>query len=134
MPLDYSLLKTGNEISDQTYTLSKKEVDLYLEAVQDQSKREFDESGIELSPPMAIAALSLRGVVVDLQIPGGTLHVGQEMEFLNSVKVGETLKCVASLASNNVRGEWRFMVVSLIVLNSSGLSVMKGKSTIMLPA
>jgi len=56
------------------------------------------------------------------------------MEFLNSVKVGETLRCVASLASNNVRGEWRFMVVSLIVLNSSGLSVMKGKSTIMLPA
>ena len=92
MPLDYSLLKTGNEISDQTYTLSKKEVDLYLEAVQDQSKREFDESGIELSPPMAIAALSLRGVVNDLQIPGGTLHVGQEMSFQNSVQFGETLR------------------------------------------
>ena len=112
MPLDYSLLKTGNEISDQTYTLSKKEVDLYLEAVQDQSKREFDESGIELSPPMAIAALSLRGVVNDLQIPGGTLHVGQEMSFQNSVQVGETLRCIAFLASNNVRREWRFMVVS----------------------
>jgi hypothetical protein len=134
LPLDYSLLKSGNEISDQTYTLGQKEVALYLEAVQDKSSREFDKSGIELSPPMAVAALSLRGVVVDLQIPGGTLHVGQEMEFVNSVKVGETLRCVASLASNNVRGEWRFMVVNLTVLNSSGLSVMKGKSTIMLPA
>jgi len=134
LPLDYSLLKTGNEISDQTYTLSKKEVDLYLEAVQDQSKREFNESGIELSPPMAIAALSLRGVVNDLQIPGGTLHVGQEMGFKNSVQVGETLRCIASLASNNVRKEWRFMVVNLTVMNSSGHSVMEGKSTIMLPA
>ena len=134
LPLDYSLLESGNEISNQTYTLGQKEVALYLEAVQDKSSRKFDKSGIELSPPMAVAALSLRGVVVDLQIPGGTLHVGQEMEFLNSVKVGETLKCVASLASNNVRGEWRFMVVSLTVLNSSGLSVMEGKSTIMLPA
>jgi acyl dehydratase len=83
---------------------------------------------------MAIAALSLRGVVNDLQIPGGTLHVGQEMGFKNSVQVGETLRCIASLASNNVRREWRFMVVTLTVLNSSGHSVMEGKSTIMLPA
>ena len=134
MPVNYSLLETGSTVSDQKYTLSQKEVDQYLDAVQDDSVRHLNSSGTELAPPMALAALSLRGVVIDLQIPGGTLHVGQEMEFKDPVRVGENLRCIASLASNNVRGDWRFMVVNLSVLRSSGDEVMEGKSTIMLPA
>ena len=134
MPVNYSLLETGSTVSDQKYTLSQKEVDQYLDAVQDDSVRHLNSSGAELAPPMALAALSLRGVVIDLQIPGGTLHVGQEMEFKDAVRVGENLRCIASLASNNVRGGWRFMVVNLSVLRSSGDEVMEGKSTIMLPA
>ena len=134
MSVDYSLLETGSKVSDQKYTLTQKEVDLYLDAVQDDSVRHTDNSGTELAPPMALAALSLRGVVIDLQIPGGTLHVGQEMEFKDPVRVGENLRCIASLSSNNIRGDWRFMVVNLSVLRSSGDEVMEGKSTIMLPA
>jgi len=134
LPVNYSLLETGSTVSDQKYTLTQREVDLYLDAVQDDSVRHLNGSGTQLAPPMALAALSLRGVVIDLQIPGGTLHVGQEMEFKDSVRVGESLRCIASLASNNVRGEWRFMVVNLSVLRSSGDEVMEGKSTIMLPA
>ena len=134
MSIDFSLLETGSKVSDQKYTLTQKEVDLYLDAVQDDSVRHTVNSGTELEPPMALAALSLRGVVIDLQIPGGTLHVGQEMEFKNPVRVGENLRCIASLASNNIRGDWRFMVVNLSVLRSSGDEVMEGKSTIMLPA
>ena len=134
LPVNYSLLETGSTVSDQKYTLTQKEVDLYLDAVQDDSVRHLNSLGAELAPPMALAALSLRGVVIDLQIPGGTLHVGQEMEFKDPVRVGENLRCIASLASNNVRGDWRFMVVNLSVLRSSGDEVMEGKSTIMLPA
>ena len=134
LPVNYSLLETGSTVSEQKYTLTQKEVDLYLDAVQDDSVRHLNSSGAELAPPMALAALSLRGVVIDLQIPGGTLHVGQEMEFKDPVQVGENLRCIASLASNNVRGDWRFMVVNLSVLRSSGDEVMEGKSTIMLPA
>jgi len=134
LPVNYSLLETGSTVSDQKYTLTQREVDLYLDAVQDDSVRHLNGSGTQLAPPMALAALSLRGVVIDLQIPGGTLHVDQEMEFKDSVRVGESLRCIASLASNNVRGEWRFMVVNLSVLRSSGDEVMEGKSTIMLPA
>ena len=134
LQVNYSLLETGSTVSAQTYTLTQKEVDLYLDAVQDDSVRHLNSSGAELAPPMALAALSLRGVVIDLQIPGGTLHVGQEMEFKDPVRVGENLRCIASLASNNIRGYWRFMVVNLSVLRSSGDEVMEGKSTIMLPA
>ncbi len=82
---------------------------------------------------MAIAALGLRGVVTDLAIPGGTLHAGQELEFNGVVPVSETLKCIATVVQNSVRGEWRFMVVQLAVQDSNGQHVMSGKSTIVLP-
>ena len=82
---------------------------------------------------VALAALSLGGVISDLKIPGGTVHAGQELDFTKAVAVGETLACSASLAQNSVRGEWRFLVVNLKVNNSEGRSVMSGKSTIMLP-
>ena len=83
---------------------------------------------------MAVAALSLRGVVEDLAIPGGTLHVGQELEFVRAVPIGSTLECKATVLQNSVRGEWRFFVGQLAVEDKSGHEVMKGKSTLMLPA
>ncbi|MCH8206785.1 MAG: MaoC family dehydratase [Chloroflexi bacterium] len=134
MPIDYSTLLPGQEISSQTYTLDSTAVSKYAEAVGDDSALCRDDDGRELVPPMAVAALSLRGVVNDLAIPGGTLHAGQELEFKNPVAVGEELACRATLLQNSVRGEWRFMVVRLDVEDGTGREVMAGKSTIMLPA
>ncbi len=135
--IDYAALAIGQEVSRQSYVLDKKSVDLYMEAVQDNSSMDTPYESADLpnlAPPMSVAALSLRGVVNDLKIPGGTLHVGQEMTYTKPVEVGGQLDCVAVLTSNNVRGDWRFMVVDLQVSNSAGKIVMDGKSTIMLPA
>lgn len=106
-------------------------VSRYVQAVGDSS---LLDSGRAYVPPMAIAALGLRGIIADLAIPGGTLHLGQELEFLRAVQVGEALECRASLVQNALRGEWRFMVVQLQVTNGKGQKVMEGKSTITLPA
>ncbi len=83
---------------------------------------------------MAIAALTLRGVLNDLAIPGGAVHAGQELDFKGAVRVGETLVCRATLAQNSVRGAWRFMVVRVQAEDSTGRIVMEGKSTIIVPA
>ena len=133
MPIDYSRLNPGDEISEKTYLLDAATVSRYIDAVVDRSRRDIGEEGREAVPPMAVAALSLRGVVNDLQIPGGTLHVGQELEFCGAVSEGETLDCSATLVQNSVRGDWRFLVVRLEVANGEGIMVMGGKSTIMLP-
>ena len=133
MSIDYSTLLPGQEISNQTYTLDSTAVSRYTEAVGDDSALCRDDDGRELVPPMAVAALSLRGVVNDLAIPGGTLHAGQELEFKDPVAVGEALACKATLVQNSVRGEWRFMVVRLDVEDGAGRKVLAGKSTIMLP-
>ena len=130
MSIDYSKLAPGQQISNYRYTLDAELVSRYLEAVSDKSELYVKEL---LVPPMSIAALSLRGVVVDLDIPGGTVHVGQELEFMEAVLVGDRLDCMATLLQNAIRKEWRFMVVKLEVDNREKRRVMEGKSTILIP-
>ena len=133
MPVDYAALRPGQEISRQTYRLDPDTVARYVEAVGDQSRFSMQPRDTAPVPPMAVAALGLRGVLEDLAIPGGAVHAGQELEFSGAVQVGETLQCIATLAQNSVRGEWRFMVVQLAVQDGGGRQVMTGKSTIMVP-
>jgi acyl dehydratase len=82
---------------------------------------------------MAVAALMLRGVVNDLALPGGTLHTGQEMEFLRTVRAGDELDCTATVAQSSVRGGRRFVVFRLAVENGDGQTVLNGTSTLMVP-
>ena len=133
MAVDYSKLTTGQIVSHHTYQLDEDMVGEYLDAVKDVSDLPLKDDGLRLAPPMSMAALSLRGVVQDLQIPGGTLHVGQEFEFTKAVTVGSTLVCEATLAQNSVRGGMRIMVVTSTVRDADEVEVMSGKSTIMLP-
>lgn len=132
--MEYGQLEAGQVVSSHSYCLDSALVSDYVEAVQDDSGLILDDSGAELVPAMAVAALSMRGVVEDLRIPGGTLHVGQEFEFSGAVSVGQSVDCVATLAQNSVRGEWRFLVVDCQVTGESDAEVMRGKSTIMIPA
>ena len=133
---DYAQLKPGQPFSDHRYTLDSDEVDEYVRAVQDGNPPLSDESGRELVPPMAVAALGLRGIVEDLRIPGGTLHAGQEFEFASAVRVGDSLRCVARVSQNSVRGGWRFLSVECAATNEDvgGAETMRGKSVIMIPA
>ena len=132
--MDYGELEAGQEVSRHSYCLDTDLVSNYVDAVQDQSALLHTEGGDSLVPAMALAALSMRGVVEDLRIPGGTLHVGQEFEFSGVVLVGESVNCIATLAQNSVRGDWRFLVVECLVADEADSEVMKGKSTIMIPA
>ena len=132
--MEYGELEAGQVVSRHSYCLDSALVSNYVEAVQDGSGLLSDDSGVELVPAMAVAALSIRGVVEDLRIPGGTLHVGQEFEFSGAVRQGDSVDCVATLAQNSVRGDWRFLVVECLVSGEDDAELMKGKSTIMIPA
>ena len=131
--IDYSKLTSGTEISSRTIVLDQVSIAGYLDAVGDANGCLVDEGGARLTPPMALAALTLGGVINDLQIPGGTVHAGQEIEFSEAVPIGETIRCRATVVQNSVRGGMRFMVVRLMVENGDGRKIMDGKSTIILP-
>ena len=141
MPVNYSELAPGDEISSRTLILDEDSVDRYAAAVADPNVV-HNADGMRMVPPMAIAALSLGGVINDLEIPDGTVHASQELVFPRAVPVGSKLECTAKLAQNSIRGEWRFMVVDLRVTNKvvggvageGDAKVMTGRSTIMLPA
>ena len=129
-PVDYSALSAGQTVSSQVCVLDAATISAYVAAVADGSPI----AGSEFVPPMAVAALSVRGVVNDLRIPGGTLHLGQEIEFTDAVRVGETITCAAELSQNSLRGGSRILVVGLSVTAEDGRTVMIGKSTIAVPA
>jgi len=138
MLFDYASLTPGQEVSRETVVMDNETVASYVYAVRDGSFgtpiMQDDRCEQSYVPAMAIAAMSVRGVVNDLQIPGGTLHLGQEMQFLEMVSLGETLMCVATIVQNSVRRGQRILVVSLEVVNSLGQKIMSGKSTIAVPA
>ena len=127
MAIDYAQLLPRQVVSDRRYFLDEAAVSAYVEAVDDSTATPLT------APPMALAALSLRGVINDLEVPGGTLHVGQEIQFEGSVTPPETLTCRATLLQNSVRGDWRFLIVQVEVEDGSGRQVMGGKSTITVP-
>ena len=133
MAIDYAELVPGQRVSRRSYVLDGEIIADYMAAVQDQSAMLDSNEGKQLVPHMSIAALTVGGVVQDLQIPGGSLHVGQELDFLRAVPLGETLVCEATLKQNSVRGGWRFMVLESEVQDSEGRRVMAGKSTVILP-
>ena len=133
MSIDYATLFPGQTVSQRSYLLDADTISRYVDAVEDRS-REWNKSGDDsFAPPMAVAALALRGAINDLAIPGGTLHVGQELDFQGAVQPDETLDCEAKVLQNSVRGGRRFMTVQLAVKDSGGRQVMTGKSTIILP-
>ena len=130
--IDYSKLETGQMLSRQSLTLDAKAVGDYASAVDDKSNP-ATKDGVPLVPPMAIAALALSAVINTLQIPGGTIHASQELSFGAVAAIGASLDCTATVAQNSVRRNWRFLVVNIEATSESGIAVMEGKSTIMLP-
>ena len=127
MPINYSQLESKQIISNRQHVLDDSTVNSYIEAVEDQS------SGVTNVPPMAIAALSLKGVIQDLEITGGTLHVGQEITFKNSINTPQTLLSQAEVIQNSLRGNQRFLVIGIMVTDGEGKEVMEARSTIMIP-
>jgi hypothetical protein len=136
MSIDYSQLSPGQTVSTQVCLLDAETVSRYIRAVGDRSPiaAPIAATGSGYVPPMAVAALSVRGVANDLQIPGGTLHLGQEIEFLAAVRIGESINCSARLSQNSLRGGRRILVVGLCVTVAGGKIVMSGKATISVPA
>ena len=133
LPVDYASLTPGSQLARDTLSLDGETVARYLDAVGDATPVALGD-GPRLAPAMAVAALSFRGVIRALDLPGGSLHLAQELEFARSVSIGETLECRAEVLQNSVRRGMRVLVVSLETAGADGRAALTGKSTVMLPA
>ena len=134
MPREYGTLAVGDLISDRTFPLDLGGVEKYASAVRDESGVFDPAEESPTVPPMAVATFALRGVLDDLGIPEGTLHVGQEMAFLGAVATGDELSCKAVISQNAVKTGYRLLAVVMEVHDGNDRQVMTGKSTILVPA
>ena len=130
--MEYDKLTTGQLISDRVVSLDADRVALYVEAVDHEGFLLADDGG-RLVPGMAVAAFALSGAINDLNIPGGTVHLSQEIQFQSAVEEGTRLDCKAFVSKNSVRNNWRILVIDVRAMTVEGTSIMKAKSTIMLP-
>ena len=132
MTVDYSTLAVGHEVSNRTFRVDACTVSKYVGAVGDATAQPGG-PGEDKTPPMAVAALGLRGVLDDLGIPSGALHAGQELRFAGPVDVDARLRCRATVARNSVRRGSRFVDIALSVLDDDEMEVMSGTTTLIMP-
>lgn len=84
-------------------------------------------------PPTAILAMIMKALIESLAPPPGTIHVSQELEIFQALKIGETIFSEAKIAQKTKRGGLNIVVIDLLVKDLKGEQVMSGKTTLFLP-
>jgi acyl dehydratase len=128
--IEYFQLTVGFEFPQQSYTLETETVELYLKATGDSS--ELFRSA-RLVPPMAVTAYAMNSLSQAVVLPSGTIHVSQELAFLKTVNIGDTITCRSKVSRKVDRGGLRLMNIDLLVTNQSTEIVLTGKVGFVLP-
>ena len=131
--INYSKLSVGQLLCKKSIEINQNLVNDYMESTQDTSGFISDLNGNKYIPPMAIAAYGLQIVIDFLNIPNGTLHVGQELMIENPAIIGEYIDYEASIYTNSIRNNWRFVTIEIHSKNSEKNKIMTTKSTITMP-
>jgi hypothetical protein len=84
-------------------------------------------------PPLALAALTLAGLMDQVPLPPGAVHVAQELESVAAVRHDETVEAQLSIAQQSVRQRTNVVVFALEV-RREGRTVLRGRSTVMAPS
>ncbi len=83
-------------------------------------------------PPLAVAALALRLLLEAYELPPGSLHTGQEVEFRAPLRPDAELAMTGEVAQ---RSERAGMVISVIefTVSGDGGPIVSGRTTVMAP-
>ena len=129
--------EAGQQFGPYEITLSAEDSAAYAAAVGGPESPDY---GATL-PPMAVVAAALSRLIDDLGLftpevlsAGGTIHAGQEAEFLRKIQAGETIVAHARLSASSVRRDNRFATVVNEYRDSDGQIVGNSSSTIIVPA
>jgi len=129
--VEYSQLEAGYEFPPSSYKLDSSMVAMYLKAVEDTSSLYQD---TELVPPMAVAAYAMAALSESISLPSGTIHVSQELEFIDTVSIKDTITSYAKVSRKQSRGKFHLLTIELNVFNQRQKAVLAGKTSFILPA
>ena len=128
--VEYSQLAPGFELPPSSYKLDFAMVATYLKAIEETSDLY---QGTTLVPPMAIAAYAMTALSERISIPPGTIHVSQEIEFIDTVSVGDTIICHAKVSRKQDRGRLHLLAIDLNVFKQNQKVVLAGTTSFVLP-
>lgn len=120
-------LEVGYEFPPVSYKLTPSIVSKYEEAVENLPVF------ANLVPPMAIAAYTMKALSQFLDVPPGSIHVSQEVEFFKPVAVGSSIYCRSRILQRSNRNKLNMLVIGLTSLDQNNELVLSGKMTFILP-
>jgi hypothetical protein len=128
--VEFHQLFVGFEFPPQSYTFDSAMISLYLGAVKEPNDLYLNQ---DLVPPMAVTAYAMAALAQSITMPPGTIHVSQELEFLDLVKLGDTITCCSKVSRKQDRGGLHIMNTDIIVTNQNQVTVLTGKVGFILP-
>jgi len=128
--IKYEQLNTGFEFTPSVIKIDEQTVAAYKKAVEIDDPL-FKER--QIVPPMAIAALAMRAMAERFELLPGTVHTSQQLEFLNTVDIGETLTSLARVNRKIVRGKFHMLNIGIKVVNQKEIPVLTGEIGFILP-
>ena len=125
-------LARGYRFPAVSFELTDDYVSRFLDAVEDASAV-YRERG--LAPPLAAAARGLGALLEVLELPDGTLHVGQEVVVRAGLPIGATVTLAGRVAE---RLERAGLIISVIEFEltpaGSDAAALTGRTTVAVPA
>ena len=128
--IEYSQLEPGFEFPVSSHKLDSSTVAIYLEAVGETSSLYQD---TDLVPSMAIAAYAMAALSESICLPPGTIHVSQELVFIGTVGIKDTITSYAKVNRKQSRGKFHLLTIDLNVFNQNRKAVLTGKTSFILP-
>lgn len=116
--VDLRALPSGFRFPDQRILLDRETIAAYLAAVGDEAPMYRDQNAVV--PPLAIAALSMRGITELLPAHPGTLHASQRLIVHRAVAVGDAIDAALTVHG---RSERRGFVLLSLQLQISPLAM-----------
>ena len=130
--MNIKTLIAGKPLPLATCTLSKEAVDLYRDATGDNSSLHQEDAS--LVPPTAVAALAIKHLLDSLNLPDGTVHVGQELSLQQATATDQKLVCHAQIAQSTEKRGWHFVSVAFQIHGRDEKPSVSGLSTLLIPA
>lgn len=128
--IDYEKLTTGFEFEPSGFRIDGESMRKYLDAV-DGDKSIYEKDNIV--PPMSVAALAMTAMAEGISMPPGAVHVSQDIQFLNTVRINEELTSVARVNRIVKRGKIHMLSIGINVVNEQNTSVLEGETSFILP-
>ncbi len=128
--IEFEKLTPGYEFTSTSFKLDSKVIMDYLKATGDNNT--YTEE--KIAPPMLIAALAMSAMSANLEMPPGSVHVSQELEFNNIANIDEILISYARVKRKMERGQLHMLTISIDVENQKKNTVMSGETSFILPS